>query len=188
METQRTHDEMVEILDRNTAWIENCDNKASIILGVIGVVAGIFLATDYVGKLYSIILFMISKEHLSIWSILYVFIMAVSVVGMVIGCLFLINVLLPRFRMEEYQKRGITSESVVHYASIAKHKTFTKFRNKLIKLSDEAMMEDLAEQIYICAIICENKFAAYKKGLLTCVFSFLLFVFLAILGFIITKQ
>ena len=32
METQRTHDEMVEILDRNTLWIENCDNKTSIII------------------------------------------------------------------------------------------------------------------------------------------------------------
>ena len=187
METQRTHDEMVEILDRNTVWIENCDNKASIILGVIGVVAGIFLATDYVGKLYSIILFMISKEHLSICSIVYILIMAASIVGMIVGCLFLIGVLVPSYKMEEYQKRGITSDSVVHYASIAKHKTFTKFRNKLVRLSDEAMMEDLAEQIYICAIICENKFSMYKKGLLTCVFSFLLFAFVAILGFIITK-
>ena len=152
METQRTHNEMVEILDRNTAWIENCDNKASIILGVIGVVAGIFLATDYVGKLYNIILFMVSKDHLSIWSIVYILIIASSVVGMVVGCLFLIKVLVPSYKMEEYQKRGINSHSVVHYASIAKHKTFTKFRNKLVRLSDEAMMEDLAEQIYICAI------------------------------------
>ena len=187
METQRTRDEMIEILDRNTAWIENCDNKTSIILGVIGVVAGVFLATDYVEKLYSIITFMISKEHLSIWSIIYILITAASVVGMVIGCLFLIKVLVPSYKMDEYQKRGITSDSVVHYASIAKHKTFTKFRNKLIRLSNEAIMEDLAEQIYICAIICENKFSAYKKGLLTCVFSFLLFAFMAILGFIITK-
>ena len=68
METQRTHDEMVEILDRNTLWIENCDNKTSIILGVIGVVGGIFLANDYVEKLYSIILFMISKEHLGAYA------------------------------------------------------------------------------------------------------------------------
>ena len=187
METQRTREEMVEILDRNTAWIENCDNKASIILGVIGVVAGVFLATDYVEKLYSIILFMISKEHLSIWSILYVFIMAASVVGMIVGCLFIIDVLVPRFRMEEYQKRGSARDSVIHYASIAKHKTFSKFRNKLVGLSNEAMLEDLAEQIYICAIICENKFTAYKKGLITCVVSFLIFILMAILGFIITK-
>ncbi len=187
METERTRDEMVEILDRNTAWIENCDNKASIILGVIGVVAGIFLATDYVEKLYDIILFMTSKEHLSIWSMLYILVIAASVVGMVVGCLFLIDVLVPRYRIDEYQKRGITQDSVIHYASIAKHKTFTKFRNKLIRLSDESMIEDIAEQIYICAIICENKFAAYKKGLLICVFSFFLFTFMTILGFIITK-
>ena len=127
------------------------------------------------------------RIHLGFWSILYILIMVASVMGMVVGCLYLIDVLVPRFRIEEYKKRGITSDSVVHYASIAKHKTFTKFRNKLAHLSDEAMLEDLAEQIYICAIICDNKFTAYKKGLLTCVFSFMLFAFMAILGFIITK-
>lgn len=47
MESKRTHDELKEILDRNTAWIENCDSKTSIILGSFGVIAGIFLATDY---------------------------------------------------------------------------------------------------------------------------------------------
>lgn len=30
MESKRTHDELKEILDRNTAWIENCDSKTSI--------------------------------------------------------------------------------------------------------------------------------------------------------------
>lgn len=186
METKRTHDEMVEILDRNTMWIENCDNKASIILGVIGVVAGIFLATDYVGKLYSIILFMTSEEHLSIWSIIYVLILFASMVGMIVGCLFLISVLVPRYRMEEYQKRGINRESVIHYTSIAKHKTFTKYRNKLARLSDEDMVEDLVEQIYVCAIICEKKFTAYKTGLHMCTVSFLIFAIMAVLGFVIT--
>ena len=54
MESKRTHEELKEILDRNTAWIENCDSKTSIILGSFGVIAGILLATDYVSKLKSI--------------------------------------------------------------------------------------------------------------------------------------
>lgn len=45
MESKRTREELKEILDRNTAWIENCDSKTSIILGSFGVIAGIFLAT-----------------------------------------------------------------------------------------------------------------------------------------------
>lgn len=187
METKRTYDELVEILDRNTTWIENCDNKASTILSVVGVVAGIFLATDYVEKIYSVAMFMISKEYLNIWSMLYILIMVASIVGMIVGCLFLIQVLVPRYRMEEYKKRGITKESVIHYASVAKHKSFTKYRNKLFQHSEEDMIDDLAEQIYICAIICEKKFIAYKKGLHICVFSFLIFAFMAILGFVITQ-
>ena len=55
MESKRTHEELKEILDRNTAWIENCDSKTSIILGSFGVIAGIFLATDYVSKFKGIL-------------------------------------------------------------------------------------------------------------------------------------
>jgi len=36
VESKRTHEELKEILDRNTAWIENCDSKTSIILGSFG--------------------------------------------------------------------------------------------------------------------------------------------------------
>lgn len=187
METKRSHDELVEILDRNSSWIENCDNKASIILGMIGVVAGIFLATDYVGKIYNIILHMTSKENLSFGSIVFLLILTLSVLGMIIGCLLLIKVLVPRYKIEEYKRRGINKESVIHYSSIAKHKSFTKYKNKLIRLSNEDMSEDIMEQIYVCAIICQKKFTAYKSGLYFCTVSFLIFVLMVTLGFVITK-
>lgn len=61
MESKRTHEELKEILDRNTAWIENCDSKTSIILGSFGVIAGIFLATDYVSKFKGILCHMTSN-------------------------------------------------------------------------------------------------------------------------------
>lgn len=44
-----------QILDRNIAWIENCDTKASIILGGIGVIFGILLASDYVKKIIEVL-------------------------------------------------------------------------------------------------------------------------------------
>ena len=60
MESKRTQEELKEILDRNTAWIENCDSKTSIFLGSFGVIAGILLATDYVSKFKSILCHMAS--------------------------------------------------------------------------------------------------------------------------------
>ena len=64
MESKKTQEELKEILDRNTAWIENCDSKTSIILGSFGVIAGIFLATDYVSKL---------RAYYAIWQAVSVF-------------------------------------------------------------------------------------------------------------------
>ena len=51
------HNESKEILDRNTAWIENCDSKTSIFFwgGSFGLIAGILLAIDYISKFKSIL-------------------------------------------------------------------------------------------------------------------------------------
>ena len=46
---------LLSILERNTTWIENCDNKASIVLGIVGVIFSVFLTTDYMGICYNII-------------------------------------------------------------------------------------------------------------------------------------
>ena len=40
-------DDLNQILDRNIAWIENCDSKASIMLGTLGVTSSIVFAVDY---------------------------------------------------------------------------------------------------------------------------------------------
>ena len=69
MENKRTHEELAEILDRNTAWIENCDSKTSIILSSFGIIAGIFLATDYASKFLSIYRYIIS--HINFWTVIY---------------------------------------------------------------------------------------------------------------------
>lgn len=58
MESKRTQEELTSILDRNTAWIENCDSKTSIILSGFGVIVGILLATDYASKFVSIFRYM----------------------------------------------------------------------------------------------------------------------------------
>ena len=49
-----TKDDLNQVLDRSIAWIENCDTKTSIILGGIGVVFGIVLASDYVNRIIEI--------------------------------------------------------------------------------------------------------------------------------------
>ena len=118
MENKRTHEELIEILNRNTAWIENCDSKASIILSSFGVMAGIFLATDYVSKFLSIYHYMIS--HINFWTVIYL-ILCFSTVGLIAaGCACWIIVLFARVNLNEFSNRGIKSDSLIFFSSIAK--------------------------------------------------------------------
>lgn len=117
MESKRTHDELKEILDRNTAWIENCDSKTSIILGSFGVIAGIFLATDYVSKFKSILCHMASR--VSFWTVVYIIFCILSISLILTGCVCWLTVLFARVNPDKFYNRGIKSDSLIFFSSIA---------------------------------------------------------------------
>ena len=164
MESKRKQEELTAILDRNTAWIENCDSKTSIILGSFGVIAGIFLATDYVKKLKSI--FCHITNNVSFWSIVYL-IFFIFAIGLIFaGCVCWIIVLFARINSDGFSDRGIESESLIFFSSIAKHKTLLSYKQNLEKCEESRINDDLISQIYICSIICDKKFKYYKRGLI----------------------
>lgn len=184
MESKRTHEELKEILDRNTEWIENCDSKTSIILGSFGVIAGIFLATDYVSKFLSICRHMIS--NVSFWSVVYV-ILCISATALILaGCVFWVAVLFARVNLNEFSNRGIKSDSLIFFSSVAKHKNLSSYKQKLEKCEATQVDDDIVSQIYICSIICDKKFKYYKLGLLFASTGSVLFVLLFVIGLIVT--
>ena len=183
MESKRTQEELTGILDRNTAWIENCDSKTSIILAGFGVIVGILLSTDYASKFVSIFRYMIN--NVSFWSVVYL-IFSVFVIGLIFaGCVCWINVLFARVNLNEFSDRGIKSDSLMFFSSIAKYNTLLSYKQHLEKCETEQLNDDLISQIYICSIICDKKFKYYKRGLLLTSIGSLLFVTLFVIGLII---
>lgn len=185
METKRTQEELYEILNRNTAWIENCDSKASIIISGIGVVIGILLATDYAAKFHVIYLYMIAQTQF--WSIFYLILWGISILSIIVGCFLLIQILIARIDPNEFSNRGIQRESLIYFSSISKFKTLPAYKQKLVECNSDKMNNDLISQIYICSLICDKKFRNYKLGLFISLTGFSLFVVLAIIGFAIAK-
>lgn len=184
MESKRTHEELKEILDRNTAWIENCDSKTSIILGTFGVIAGIFLATDYVSKFKSIFCHMIS--NVDFWTVIYI-IFCISSIGLILfGCICWITALFAKVNLNEFSNRGIKSDSLIFFSSIAKHKSLSSYKQNLEECETARMEEDLISQIYVCSIICDKKFKCYKLGLLFASIGLVLFIGLFVIGLIIS--
>ncbi|MDD4164032.1 MAG: DUF5706 domain-containing protein [Eubacteriales bacterium] len=185
MESKRTREELIDILNRNTTWIENCDSKASIITSGIGVVIGILLATDYVAKFQEIYTYMVDQT--GFWSMIYLILSGISIIGILIGCFSLIQVLIARIDPNEFSDKGIQLESLIYFSSIAKFKTLSAYRQKLEKCDLEKMNNDLISQIYICSLICDKKFRHYKLGLFISLAGFSLFITLAVIGLAISK-
>lgn len=184
MENKRTHEELAEILDRNTAWIENCDSKTSIILSSFGIIAGIFLATDYVSKFLSIYRYIIS--HINFWTVIYLILCFLTMGLIVAGCVCWISVLFARVNPSEFSNRGIKTDSLILFSSIAKHQSLSSYTQKLQKCETSQMEDDFISQIYICSIICDKKFKYYKLGLLFTSIGSVLFVGLFVIGLIIS--
>lgn len=183
MESKRTREELKEILDRNTAWIENCDSKTSIILGSFGVIAGIFLATDYVSKFKSIFCYMAS--NVTFWAVVYIIFCILSISLIFAGCICWIAALFVRININEFSDRGIKSDSLIFFSSIAKHKSLSLYKQNLEKCEASQMEEDLITQIYICSIICDKKFKYYKLGLFLVLIGIVLFVMMILIGLLI---
>lgn len=183
MESKRTHEELKDILDRNTAWIENCDSKTSIILGSFGVIAGIFLATDYVSKFKGILCHMTS--NVTFWTVVYI-IFCIFAIGLILaGCICWITALFARVNLNEFSDRGIKLDSLIFFSSIARHQSLSSYKQKLKKCETSQMEDDLISQIYICSIICDKKFKYYKLGLLLASTGLILFVVLFVIGLVV---
>ena len=177
-------EDLPSILDRIIVWTDNCDSKTSIILGGLGVIAGIFMASDYVTKIIEIVRFMTS--HVNFWTVIYLIVFFGSIAVLLAGCLFLIRVLISVTDTKSYKDRGVKEESLAFFSSIAKNKTLSVYKEKVQKANNLQFDEDITSQIYVCSIICDSKFKNYKTGLLLSLIGFGLFLITAIVGIIFT--
>ena len=176
-------EDLYNTLERTTAWIENCDTKASIILGGIGVVLSILLASDYIKKIAEIFKSMI--DNTGCWAYLFIIACALSAGTFIVGTFFITRVLIPKTEITEFSEEGITTESLIFFAAISKNKSFQSYQSKLDDYSEKDLLKDIKSQIYICSIICDEKFKNYNRGLAISILGFTALVVLMIIGALI---
>lgn len=176
-------EDLPSILDRIIVWIDNCDSKTSIFLGGLGVIAGIFLASDYVSRIIEIVRFMTS--HVNVWAVIYLILFFGSIAVLLAGCFFLIRVLISVTDTKSYKKRGVKEESLIFFSSIAKNKALSAYKKKIQKTDNSQFDEDVISQIYACSIICDTKFRNYKTGLLLSLVGLGVFLVITIVGVIL---
>lgn len=173
-------EDLPNVLDRIIVWTDNCDTKTSIILSGIGVVIGILLATDYVSKFRSIYAHMIDSK--SFWATAYLIFAAVAIGAFSVGIGFLVSSLTPRINPKKYKKRGINTDSLIYFSTIAGYTTLKAYKEKVYEWSNFKQKDDYLSEIYVCSVICDEKFRHCKIGILLSIISLFVFSVLAIIG------
>lgn len=150
-------------LDRHLDWIKSCDTKASIILGVVGILITGF-TSDYSIKMINTIISS-SINNLSFSNLFYLLLTAMSWSVFVCGVYNLIRVLVPRLKKSVSTYEGTNQESLYYFETVSS-RTFLEYKEKRMNRSYEEDIEDILSQIYINAKISTKKYSFYHKGIL----------------------
>lgn len=161
-------------LDRVNNWIDNCDQKASILLAFAGALAAVLLTSDVITSGHERLI----KPFVNYWegdkdipfslSNLFIFLSLIPIAYHIWYMVsYLLLVLRPKNMIEEFEE-GVESKieknSVLHYGVIAQKK-YNDFNDQCKNQEKDNYLNDLCSQIYCNSKICNDKFENYKQGL-----------------------
>lgn len=167
-----------QTLDRNITFVQNCDNKTSIVLAAFGVLLTIILTNEGMNKIFDIIKTCIQIK--TFCNIFYLVCFAVAIFVMLWGMFNLGSVLIARTSKEAV---GRTNEnSRIFFAGIKKSGDYRTYHQRFCAMSKEDLLNDLIKEIYINADIASIKYATYNLGLKRTSIGFIVFVVLLLVG------
>ena len=170
-------DTAFNILDRIIGFINNCDNKASVVLGFWGIALVILFTNEGITNLKNIIL-TIFEFNLFTATIFFALFLCFSVV-FVIGIIMLISVLFAK--TDHGTEEELEWDSKIYYGDIKK-KTYKQYKEKMVSSSEEELLNDIISQIHINSHICSNKFLRYNQGIKLSFIGFIGFIALWFIG------
>lgn len=168
-----------QTLERNIGFVNNCDNKASIMLSVIGVLLTIFLTNDGLKKLLSIIESCIKAKML--WDFIYLICFVVSVFITALGIFNLGSVLVAK--TTEKAKGLEEMDSRIFFTGIRKNREFLDYQNKFYLMDNKELLDEIIAQIYINADIAVQKYRKYNIGLKRTLIGFVASAIAFLIGF-----
>lgn len=164
-------------LESVNSWLNNCDQKAGILLTVVGVAITVLITSDFLKYLRNYIFkpfmdYCAGNQELSFsWGRFTVFILlCIAATWLLLSCLYLFRAIAANINYTKMYKEnpGLLKTSKIYYGTIS-DMTYDEFKKDDIDYS-----EDLKSQIYVNSKIAINKFNNYNEGLFW--FKFLLLV------------
>ena len=181
-------EEFQHTYDTVNMWTNNCDQKAGILLAIIGVIITILVSSDFMKNLREYIFnpfidYWTGNSELAFsWSRFNVFfLLLISALMLIMSCHYLfktINANIDYKKMYE-DNPELAKTSYIFFGTISKM-SYEDF-----KMDKVNYLEDLKSQIYVNSKIASNKFLNYNKSLywfkfLLCV-SIMLFISIMIM-------
>lgn len=162
-----------DTLGRIIGFINNCDTKASVMLGILGVILTIIITDSSLPKLYLIIKAAVASGSLLSW--IFLTLLCISAIAILIGILFIMSVLVA--------KTGASlRDSKIYFTDIALNGDCNIYKEKVLNQSERDLTEDLITQIYLNSVICDKKFKRYNSGIVLALSGLGLFIVLFITG------
>ena len=176
-------DDAIDILDRVIGFVGNCDNKASIMLGIFTALVALVVTTDGISGIIEIITDI--HHGLSIYGILFLILWGFSFISLLVGSYFFILALKGNTESGTIAEDSRQLDSIVFFGDIAKNKSCDEYRKKLLAQNESDLIDDLIMAIYMNSRICSTKFKNYNLGLKISVIAYSAFFMLWLVGYIL---
>ena len=170
-----------ETLTSNTEMIRNYDNKTAIVLSGVSIFFAIIFTNEGIEKILAIVGACISKN--TCLDKIYFSILAISVIAIIAGLLFLVLVIIARVNIEIVSFNGIhKKDSRIFFLGISKNKSLAEYKEKFVTMTKNGYLDELLEQIYINSKIASVKHKNYNRGLLLVGYGLAVFIFVIVIG------
>lgn len=167
-EVKNGNDDLKFTLESVNSWLNNCDQKAGILLTVVGVAITVILTSDFMKYLRHYIFvpfiqFCSGNSGLSFsWSRFTVFVLLIIAVALLITCcIYLFRAISANtdYDMMRKENPNLVKTSYIFYGTISQMK-YDDFEKGGVEFE-----KDLKSQIYVNSQIATTKFKNYNKGL-----------------------
>lgn len=170
-------------LDRINTWIFQCDAKAGIILGILGVAFTLLISRDSIADYKNLFKLLLTYRA----GVLLVISIVASLIIIMIGTGMLIFTLIPVTDSKFFNEPYINTKSKIHFDSISKYNSFKEYKEKFSHIRRQDYINDLISQVYINSSIASRKYKAYKTGVITSCIGFTVFLILSVIGYVIVN-
>lgn len=168
--TQKKIELVTQALERNLDFISNCDNKASIVLALVGILLTFLLSND---GLESIVRIVRAHSNTSSGRADFLFwLLILSSLGLLVGISLLVSILLG-IRKPMGTKKS-KDDSLIFFEGIAS-RTAEGYEKDVQSADEETFLAQLVENLYINAKIAKIKYDRLDWGI---IFAFVSFAFL----------